>query len=109
MQGWLRFADRHPSPSNLVVSNVAGPRQPLYWSASQMLDLYSAGPLSEGIGLNITVWSYCGRMYVGAIACARALPDLDKIVQGLHEELAILVAETAQAEAAHAQNSSATG
>ena len=55
-----------------------------------MLDLYSVGPLSEGIGLNFTVWSYCGRMYLSALACRDAIPDLQELVDCVHVELGAL-------------------
>ena len=87
IQSQLRLADRYPSPTNLVVSNVPGPREPLFWSDNRMVDLYSVGPLSEGIGLNFTVWSYCGRMYVTALACRDAIPDLQELVDCVHVEL----------------------
>ena len=35
-------------------------------------DRYSAGPLTEGTGLNLTFWSYAGQMNLGAIACKKA-------------------------------------
>ena len=55
-----------------------------------MVDLYSVGPLSEGIGLNFTVWSYCGRMYLSALACRDAIPDLQELVDSVHVELGAL-------------------
>jgi diacylglycerol O-acyltransferase len=89
-QARLRLADAYPSPSNLVVSNVPGPREPLFWSGARLLDLYSVGPLSEGIGLNLTVWSYCDRLYVGALACREQFPELPELVDALHAELEAL-------------------
>jgi len=59
--------------------------------------LYSAGPLTEGTGLNITFWSYAGQMNLGAIACREALPDLRTLVDDFHDELARLDAPGATA------------
>ena len=86
----LRLADALPSPSNLVVSNVPGPRETLYWSGSKLVELYSIGPLSEGIGLNFTVWSYRDALHVAALACLEQMPDLPEVVASLHDELALL-------------------
>jgi diacylglycerol O-acyltransferase len=91
LQSYFRLADLYPSPSNLVVSNVSGPREPLYWSGSRLVELYSVGPLSEGIGLNLTVWSYCDRMYCALLACHEQVPDPHAITAGLHEELKALL------------------
>ena len=90
LEGRLRLADAHRPASNLVVSNVPGPRDPLYWSGSRLRELYSVGPLSEGIGLNLTVWSYCDRLFVGALACHEQLPELAELVGFLHLELEAL-------------------
>jgi diacylglycerol O-acyltransferase len=86
----LRLSDYFPSPSNLVVSNVPGPRETLYWNGAKLVELYSIGPLSEGIGLNFTVWSYLDRLHVAALACREQMPDLPNLVASLHDELALL-------------------
>jgi len=88
----LRLSDSFPTPSNLVVSNVPGPRETLYWSGSKLVELYSIGPLSEGIGLNFTVWSYRDRLHVAALACREQMPDLPELVASLHAELTLLEA-----------------
>ena len=92
----FRLADLYPSPSNLVVSNVPGPREPLYWSGARLVELYSVGPLSEGIGLNLTVWSYCDRMYCALLACHEQVPDPHAITAGLHDELRALLEAAAR-------------
>jgi diacylglycerol O-acyltransferase len=100
LQSRLRLADIVPSPSNLVISNVSGPRERIYWDGAQLAELYSVGPLSEGIGLNITVWSYCDRMYCALLACRDQIPEPHAITQGLHEELRELLARASPAGAA---------
>lgn len=87
----MRLADLYPSPSNLVVSNVAGPGVPLYWSGARLAEFYSVGPLSEGIGMNITVWSYCDQMHFALLACRSQVPDLHALANGLSDELKRLV------------------
>jgi diacylglycerol O-acyltransferase len=91
----LNLADRHAPPINLVVSNVPGPRQPLFAGGARLVELYSVGPVLEGIGLNITVWSYLDRLYVGVLACRESTPDAARITEGLQpalDELLALVA-----------------
>jgi diacylglycerol O-acyltransferase len=100
LQSRLRLADRFPSPSNLVVSNVAGPRETLFWSGARLVELYSVGPLSEGIGLNVTVWSYRDRMYCALLGCHGQIADPHAITEGLHAELAALLAAAAARGAA---------
>jgi len=92
------LANKHRPPINVVISNVPGPRVPLYIAGARLDALYSVGPILEGIGLNITVWSYLDQMNFGLIACKDAMPDLWDLADGLHdalEELQKAVATTA--------------
>jgi diacylglycerol O-acyltransferase / wax synthase len=81
------LADRHRPPINLVVSNVPGPREPLYVAGARLVGLWSMGPILENVGLNITVWSYLDRLNVGAVACPEAIPDLSQLVASLPDAL----------------------
>ena len=46
-------------------------------------ELYSGGPLLEGVALNITVWSFRDQLSFGLVACRKAVPDLHDLAQGL--------------------------
>jgi len=81
--GWYsrrNLADRGRPPINLVVSNVPGPRQPLHLAGARIVEIYSMGPILEGIGLNLTVWSYGDRLYAGMVTCPDAMDDVDRLV-----------------------------
>lgn len=83
-----RMADRHRAPINLVTSNVPGPREPLQIGGARLLEIYSVGPILEGIGLNVTGWSYVDTLYLGLVACPEAIPDLDHLAELLERSLA---------------------
>ncbi len=68
-----------PPPANVVVSNVPGPRQPLYFGGARMLANYPLSVLVDGQALNITVVSYCDSVDFGLMACADTVPDLDML------------------------------
>lgn len=93
MRGYSRFnvADRHAPPLNVVVSNVPGPREPLYAGGARLDELYSVGPVLEGIGLNITAWSYLDRLSIGVLGCRETLPGIEGLLEGLVGGLAALV------------------
>ena len=74
-------------PANLSVSNVPGPRTKFSAMGNIVQDLYSAGPLVEGMGLNITCWSYAGNMNFTLVGCMKALPDIHRIADGLAHSL----------------------
>lgn len=89
-----RLADHLRPPVNLVASNVAGPRTRLQAGDAELVALYSVGPLLEGVGLNLTAWSYAGRLAVAALGCSRSLPDPWDLVERFRGALAELVEST---------------
>jgi WS/DGAT/MGAT family acyltransferase len=87
-----RLADRHAPPVNVIISCVPGPRIPLRWPGGRLEAIYSVGPIIEGVGLNVTAWSYIDRLCVGVLACPRFLPDPGDLAERLHVELTELAA-----------------
>jgi len=88
------LADHVRPPINLVLSNVAGPREQIYFGPIELEALYSVGPILEGVGLNMTAWSYVDRLYVSALGCPASLPDPWPLVEALHGSLEELVASS---------------
>jgi len=68
-------ADLLPPPANVVVSSVHGPSEELFAQGMPLRAIYSVGPVLEGIGLNITVWSYLERLHFTVLACRDMMPD----------------------------------
>ncbi len=83
----LALADRHRPPINLVVSNVPGPREPLFIAGARLVGIWSMGPILENVGLNVTVWSYLDALNFGLVACPEARPDLADFPSTLQEAL----------------------
>ena len=81
------LSDVMPPPANLIVSNVRGPDHPLYVAGARLRTIYSVGPAVEGIGLNITAWSYCGSLAFALIADADAVADPHPITDALGDAL----------------------
>ena len=80
-------ANRLRPPLNVVLSNVAGPRERICFGPIQLESLYSVGPILEGIGLNITAWSYVDALGVSVLGCPASLSDPWLIVELLHAAL----------------------
>jgi WS/DGAT/MGAT family acyltransferase len=78
-----RGADRHRAPFNLVVSNVPGPRESVTFGGARMTEMFSVGPILEGISLNVTVWSYLDQMHFSLLSCPDNIPDLRAIATRL--------------------------
>ncbi len=77
---------------NAIVSNVTGPRDPLFIAGAELVALQSVGPLLEDVGLNVTVWSYCGSMQVAVLCCPDTLPNPYVVTDGMSAALAELLA-----------------
>ena len=75
---------------NLVVSSMPGPRRPLYLAGAKVLAAYPVSVITDGMGLNITMMSYCGSLDIGIVADRDQVPDVDKLIGYLGEELAML-------------------
>jgi WS/DGAT/MGAT family acyltransferase len=72
----LRLADWVTPPYNVVISNVPGPRTPLYLAGARMLGYFPVSVVTDGLGLNLTVQSYLDSLDVGLVACRELVPDL---------------------------------
>ena len=66
---------------------MAGPREPIRFGPVVLEALYSVGPILEGIGLNITAWSYEDPLGVSLIGCPSSVPDPWALVDHLHGAL----------------------
>ncbi|MCU4414211.1 wax ester/triacylglycerol synthase family O-acyltransferase [Acinetobacter sp. WU_MDCI_Axc73] len=72
---------------NLVISNVPGPREPLYWNGAKLDALYPASIVLDGQALNITMTSYLDKLEVGLTACRNALPRMQNLLIHLEDEI----------------------
>ena len=88
-------ADLAPISVNLIISNVPGPREPLYWDGAPMQGMYPLSVPQQGQALNITVVSYAGQLNFGLTGCRRRLPHLQHMLTYLEDSLSEL--ETAKA------------
>jgi len=75
---------------NLVVSNVPGPRFPLYLAGAKVTATYPVSVITDGMGLNITVMSYLDSLDFGVVADRDQVPDVATLIDELREELAVL-------------------
>jgi diacylglycerol O-acyltransferase / wax synthase len=87
-------ADLAPAAMNLIISNVPGPREPLYWNGARMQGMYPLSVPQQGQALNITVTSYAGQLNFGLTGCRRRMPHLQHMLTYLEDSLVEL--ETAK-------------
>jgi hypothetical protein len=79
------------TPFNMVITNVPGPRTPLYLLESRMLETHPIVPLMGQLGLGIALFSYADTLSWGFTADWDLVPDLHDLVDAVEtsfEELA---------------------
>lgn len=81
------FASFTPPLFNLIISNVPGPRRPLYFNGAKLDGVYPVSIPYEGQALNMTVLSYAGRLGFGVTGCRRTVPHLQRLLTYLDESL----------------------
>jgi WS/DGAT/MGAT family acyltransferase len=86
-----RLFDHMAPPFNVTVSGVKGPAFPLFCAGSHVSSMYPVGPLAEGVGINVTIFSYLDRLYFGLLACRKMVPDLSKLATLMEDALGELV------------------
>jgi WS/DGAT/MGAT family acyltransferase len=87
----LGIADR-VAPAANVVSNVPGPKAPMYLNGAKLVQQFPVSMIIDGQALNITVLSHDDRLDFGLLACPAAVPDpqhladlLDTSLQSLEQ------------------------
>jgi hypothetical protein len=86
-----KVADRLPPIMNVVISNIPGPAAPLYAAGARMRTYWPLSIVEHGVGLNITVVSYCGALDFGLVAARCAVPDVHPLARAIEEAHAELL------------------
>ena len=76
-----------PPPYNVVISNVPGPRERLYWNGAEVEGIYPLSIPTENQALNITCLSYANNLEFGIVGCRQAVPRLQRLLDYLEETL----------------------
>jgi diacylglycerol O-acyltransferase len=77
----LNISRMMPPAANLIISNVPGPRKPLYFGQAKLKATYPLSVLIDGQALNITVVSYGDSINFGLMACQDTIPDLNVLAE----------------------------
>jgi diacylglycerol O-acyltransferase len=72
-------AKKHPL-FNVVISNVPGPREPLYLNGARLDEVYPVSIATHYLALNITITGYGDNLGFGYIACRRSVPALQRML-----------------------------
>ncbi|TAG28111.1 MAG: wax ester/triacylglycerol synthase family O-acyltransferase [Burkholderiales bacterium] len=72
---------------NLVISNVPGPREMLYLDGARLDEVYPVSIPTHYLALNITISGYGDHLGFGYIACRRAVPSLQRMLDYTRESI----------------------
>ncbi len=78
------------APINVTISNVPGPREPLYSAGAKLQHYIPVSTVVHGQGLNVTVQSYLDTLDFGLVACRQAVPDLDDLMDAIIDDFEAL-------------------
>jgi len=79
----MEVMGRTRPPLNLVISNVPGPRSPLFLAGAKLEAHYPVSVVVDGVGLNITVMSYLDHLDFGLVADRDQIDDLWTLLERL--------------------------
>lgn len=85
-----RIVDMFSGKATAVMTNVPGPREPVYFAGAPVRTVLVWAPTSGHIGMSVSIFSYRGEVTVGLMVDATLIPDPEQIVIGLERELETL-------------------
>jgi diacylglycerol O-acyltransferase / wax synthase len=78
------------SKASAVVTNVPGPREPVYLAGTPVRGVLVWAPCSGSIGMTVSIFSYAGEVTVGFMADIAVVPDPQPLVKAFDRELRTL-------------------
>lgn len=72
---------------NIVISNVPGPKERMYWNGARLDGNYPISIPMQGMAMNFTVMSYVDSLDFGITACRRSVPKAQRLIDYLEQSL----------------------
>jgi len=88
----LPFNSLLPPSCNMAISNVPGPREEMYYNGAHLDEIYPVSSVYDGMGLNVTVCTYAGKLGVGYVTDADVMPRVAELLPLTETALAELEA-----------------
>ena len=82
------FVSTAPPPFNIVISNVPGAREPMYWGGARLDGNYPFSIPLDGQALNITLTNNADNLDFGLAGGRREVPHMQRLLLHLEESLA---------------------
>jgi diacylglycerol O-acyltransferase len=85
-----RIVEMFTARASAVMTNVPGPREPVYFAGSPVRGVLVWAPRSGSVALSFSIFSYAGEVTVGLMVDAGLIPDPAQIIAGVEQELEAL-------------------
>lgn len=82
--GWVTST---APPFNVIISNVPGPREQMYYGGARLDGSYPLSTVLDGQALNITLISNADKLDFGLVGCRRSVPHLQRLLAHLESSL----------------------
>jgi WS/DGAT/MGAT family acyltransferase len=86
------LVDLIATKGSAVMTNVPGPRQPVYMAGTPVSGVLVWAPCSGGVSMSVAIFSYAGEVTVGLMVDAGLVPDPEVIVSAFEREIGALSA-----------------
>ena len=90
LQRWMVRMMKRQHLVNLIVSNVPGPRIPLYVAGVKITEVFQIGAVQGNVTISVGAFSYAGQLNLDVVGDPDALPDLTIFTGGVADTLSRL-------------------
>jgi WS/DGAT/MGAT family acyltransferase len=83
----LHLTDQMPPLGNVLVSNIPGPQRTVFLDGARLVGAYPVSTFAPGLVINLTAYSYAGRLCCGLLGAKQAIPDIDRLAELMDQAL----------------------
>jgi diacylglycerol O-acyltransferase / wax synthase len=87
LQRWMIRTMNRQRRINLLMSNLPGPPQPIYFAGAKILEVFQIGVVQGNVSVQVGALSYAGQLNFDIVADANLVPDLTVFANGMTEDL----------------------
>jgi WS/DGAT/MGAT family acyltransferase len=98
LQRWMIRTMNRQRRINLLMSNLPGPPQPMYFAGAKILEVFQIGVVQGNVAVQVGALSYAGQLNFDIVADANLVPDLTVFANGMTEDLERLGARSHERE-----------
>jgi diacylglycerol O-acyltransferase / wax synthase len=90
LQRWMVRGMSRQRRINLLMSNLPGPPQPMYFAGAKILEVFQIGVIQGNVPVSVGVLSYAGQLNFDIVGDANLVPDLGAFAKGMADDLKLL-------------------